>query len=56
MIYSLAETAKTNHLKPYNYFKYLLEVIPQHMDDKNLEFLEALLLWSDQIPDTCHKQ
>lgn len=50
IIYSLAETAKANHLKPYNYFEYLLEVISQHMDDKNLDFLEALLPWSDQIP------
>ena len=32
MIYSIAETAKANNLKPYNYFKYLLEEIPRHMD------------------------
>lgn len=25
MIYSIAETAKANNLKPYNYFKYLLK-------------------------------
>jgi len=31
--YSIAETAKANHLKPYEYFKYLLTVIPEHMDD-----------------------
>ena len=33
MIYSIAETAKANHLKPYEYFEYLLEEIPKHMDD-----------------------
>ena len=33
-IYSIAETAKANNLKPYDYFAYLLKVIPKHMDDK----------------------
>ena len=40
MIYSLAETAKANNLKPYEYFKYLLEEIPEHMDGKNTDFVE----------------
>ena len=34
MIYSIAETAKANNLKPYNYFKYLLEEIPGHISVK----------------------
>ena len=34
IIYSLAETAKANNLKPYDYFKYLLTEIPKHLDDK----------------------
>lgn len=55
IIYSISETAKANHLKPYDYFKYLLEVIPEHMDDKNLDFLENLLPWSENIPESCHK-
>lgn len=33
VIYSIAETAKSNNLKPYEYFKYLLTVIPEHMED-----------------------
>ena len=33
MIYSIAETVKSNNLKPYEYFKYLLTVIPEHMED-----------------------
>ena len=37
MIYSIAETAKANNLKPYNYFKYLLEEIPRHMDDHGVD-------------------
>ena len=40
IIYSIAETAKANNLKPYDYFKYLLEEIPKHMDDKILISLE----------------
>ncbi len=55
ILYSLAETAKANGLKPYNYFKHLLTEIPKHMDDTNLEFLEDLLPWSDKLPDECRK-
>ena len=43
IIYSIAETAKANQLKPYEYFEYLLTEIPKHMDDKNSNFLEELL-------------
>lgn len=50
MIYSLAETAKANNLKPYEYFKYLLEEIPEHMDDKNTDFVEKLLPWAPELP------
>ena len=42
IIYSIAETAKANQLKPYEYFEYLLTEIPKHMDDKNNNFLEEL--------------
>ena len=55
IIYSIAETAKANNLKPYDYFKHLLEKIPQHMDDKKLDFLEDLLPWSAKLPASCHK-
>jgi len=53
MIYSIAETAKENSLKPYEYFRLLLEEIPKHMDDKGLEFLEDLLPWSEKVQETC---
>lgn len=56
IIYSIAETAKANNLKPYEYFKYLLEEIPQHMDEKNLSFCEKLLPWSPDLPAECRKQ
>ena len=33
IIYSIAETAKANDLKPYEYYEYLLTEIPAHMED-----------------------
>lgn len=56
IIYSIAETAKANHLKPYNYFEHLLTEIPKHMDDKNLDFLNDLLPWAETLPESCKKQ
>ena len=38
IIYSIAETAKANNLKPYEYFEYLLIQIPAHMDDTDHSF------------------
>ena len=55
MIYSLVETAKANHLKIYEYLKYLLTEIPKHMDDCKLNFVEDLLPWSKSLPQECHK-
>ena len=55
IIYSIAETAKANHLKPYDYFEYLLTEIPKHMEDKDLSFCEDLLPWSLTLPDHCRK-
>ncbi|WP_341430014.1 transposase domain-containing protein [Clostridium amylolyticum] len=54
-MYSLAESAKANNLKPYNYFKHILEEIPKHQDDKNLGFLDSLLPWSADLPADCLK-
>lgn len=56
IIYSIAETAKANNLKPYNYFEKLLTEIPKHMDEKNLDFLNDLLPWSEALPNSCKKQ
>lgn len=55
IIYSIAETAKANNLKPYDYFEYLLTEIPKHMDETGNEFCERLLPWSDELPDRCRK-
>ena len=56
IIYSLAETAKANNLKPYDYFKYLLTEIPKHLDDKNDDFCESLLPWSENLPADCKRK
>ena len=55
VIYSIAETAKANNLKPYEYFEHLLTVIPEHMEDADRSFLEELLPWSPALPENIRK-
>ena len=55
IIYSIVETAKANNLKPFNYVQYLLEELPQHMDDRDCSFLEDLLPWSEKLPAEIRK-
>ena len=55
IIYSIAETAKANNLKPYDYFEYLLTEIPKHLDDTDRGFLDDLLPWSPGLPANCRK-
>ena len=54
-VYSIVETAKANHLKPYEYLKFLLEEVCAHQDDTDYSFLDNLLPWSDTIPEICRK-
>ena len=59
ILFSLAETAKANSLRSYEYFKYLLEEIPAHMGDSVDKFndhLEDLLPWSEKLPEGIRKQ
>ena len=56
IIYSIAETAKANNLKPYDYFEHILNEIPKHMDDSDRSFLEDLLPWSDKLPEGIRKK
>jgi transposase len=56
IVYSIVETAKANNLKPYEYIKHLLTVIPEHMEDTNLDFAYDLLPWSDKLPEECRKK
>ena len=55
IIYSIAETAKANNLKPYDYFEYLLTEIPKHLDVPDRSFLDDLLPWSPSLPENCRK-
>lgn len=55
VIYSIAETAKANQLKPYNYFEHLLTEIPKHLDDTDRTFWEDLPPWSPNLPANCRK-
>lgn len=56
MIYSIAETAKANNLKPYEYFEYLLEEIPKHMKDTDGSFLDRLLQGQQNYRNISEKQ
>jgi len=49
IMYSIIETAKENSLHPYHYVKFLLETLPR----ATTSGLEALLPWSDSIPECC---
>lgn len=56
MLYSIVETARANQLNPYKYFELLLNVIPQHMKDTNLKFINELLPWSPAVQKECASQ
>ncbi len=59
LAYSIAETAKLNNIKPYAYFKYLLEEMPKRLDNTDCTdptSLDDLLPWSDKLPEECYKR
>ena len=56
VLYNIAETAKANKLRPYFYFRYVLEEMAKHQEDTNLDFIQDLLPWSDKLPDECRMQ
>ena len=57
IVYSIVETAKANNLKPYEYLKHLLTVLPQRLEEKTSELnLDDLLPWSPELPDSCRKK
>ena len=53
ILYSLVETAKANGLNTFEYFNFLLSEIPQHMDDRNLKFIDDLLPWAPRVQKEC---
>ncbi len=56
ILYSIAETARANRLRPFYYFQYVLEEMVKHMEDKDLKFIEDLLPWSDKLPEHIHNK
>mgnify|MGYP003267869666 FL=1 len=57
IVYSIAETAKANNLKPYQYFEYLLTELPERISRKkdNTFSLDDLMPWSPKLPMSCRK-
>lgn len=53
MLYSIVETAKANNLNTYQYLELLLTELPKYAEDKNLQFLDTLLPWSDRVQKEC---
>jgi hypothetical protein len=49
VIYSIIRTAKINNLKPFEYLKYIFEVMPNISPD----LYDSLLPWSETIPAHC---
>lgn len=56
LLYSIAETAKANQLKPYEYFSYLLhELVEYPRENVPKDVLAKLMPWSPDLPDCCRK-
>ena len=57
IVYSIAETAKANNLKPYQYFEYLLTELPERISRKkdSTFSLDDLMTWSPKLPMSCRK-
>ena len=58
IVYSIAETAKANNLKPYQYFEYLLTELPERISRKkdSTFSLDDLMPWSPKLPMSCRKR
>ena len=58
-MYSIVETAKSNKVNPYEYIKYLLEKMPEYLDEKgnmtDPACLKDMMPWSDAFK-TYHRE
>ena len=43
ILYSIVETAKANKVNVYYYLRYILEMMPKHMEDTDREFLDSMM-------------
>lgn len=56
LLYSIAESAKANQLKPYEYFVYLLNKLMEYPRNSiPKEVLSRIMPWSADIPQHCRK-
>lgn len=55
ILYSMAETAKANNVKPYEWFKYFLEQTCQRGEYEDPSYLDDLLPWSEKLPGYIRK-
>ena len=51
IMYTMVETAKANSANVYYYLKYVLEKMPQHMENTDMSFLDAMMPWSEEYHD-----
>lgn len=49
ILYSIIETAKANHIKPFEYLAYILEVM-RHINMQDKDALRKLLPYSEELP------
>lgn len=56
LLYSIAESAKANQLKPYEYFCHLLtELVKYPRGNVPEDVINSLMPWSQDLPDCCRK-
>ena len=53
VVYSIAETAKANGLKPFEYFTYILTELPKIPKELRAGQLRRLMPWSADLPEDC---
>ena len=51
-IYSIVETAKENSLNPFEYLKYLFDILP-NIDITDIKVLDEFMPWSSSLPKNC---
>ena len=52
IIYSITETAKANNRNPFRYLEYVLTMMKDHQENTDYRFMEGLLPWPEQLPES----
>lgn len=56
IIYSIAEAAKANNFKRYDYFEYLLTEVSKYTDNKSNDFLRDFRICSEILSEHIRKR